>query len=190
MTASRSALLLPGSIGIGHDASAATCASSLQSQGWSTVTMDAMKMLGRGGGSAGEAVFRVMLGIPGMLDAVHFSALRTGNGLARTADALAKRKLVPLLQDYLDRNPADLLLSMFATGAAAASAVAARYPAMRHIVLCTDVAPHRLWVHRNVDMYLVTAEVAEPAVLRFQPGARVQVIPPPVGSAATPPVNG
>jgi processive 1,2-diacylglycerol beta-glucosyltransferase len=183
MTAARSALVLSGSIGMGHDAIAAACMSSLESQGWSTVTMDAMKMLGRGGGSAGQAVYRTMLSVPGLLDAVHFSALRTGNGLARTADALARRRLVPALLDYLDRNTPDLLLSVFATGAAAASEVAARYPAMRHIVLCTDVTPHRLWVHRNVDMYLVLAEVSEPAVLRFQPDARVQVIPPPVRPA-------
>jgi processive 1,2-diacylglycerol beta-glucosyltransferase len=180
MTAARSALVLSGSIGMGHDAIAAACRSSLESQGWSTFTMDAMKMLGRSGGSAGQAVYRAMLGVPGLFDAVHFSALRTGNGLARTADALARRRLVPALTDYLDRNTPDLLLSVFATGAAAASEVAARYPAMRHIVLCTDVTPHRLWVHRNVDMYLVIAEVSEPAVLRFQPDARVQVIPPPV----------
>jgi processive 1,2-diacylglycerol beta-glucosyltransferase len=183
MSAARSALVLSGSIGMGHDAIAAACRSSLESQGWSTVTMDAMKMLGRGGGSAGQAVYRAMIGVPGLFDAVHFSALRAGNGLARTADALARRRLVPALLDYLDRNTPDLLLSVFATGAAAASEVAARYPAMRHIVLCTDVTPHRLWVHRNVDMYLVIAEVSEPAVLRFQPDARVQVIPPPVRPA-------
>jgi processive 1,2-diacylglycerol beta-glucosyltransferase len=169
---SRSALLLSGSIGMGHDALAATCTSALRSQGWSTVTMDAMKMLGRGGGSAGEATFRVMLGVPGLLDAVHFSALRTGSGLARAAAVLAERKLVPLLHEYLDRNPADLLISAFATGAGAGSAVANRYPAMRHIVFCTDATPHRLWVHANVDLYLVTSEVAALAVLRFQPDAR------------------
>ncbi len=183
MTGSRSAVLLSGSIGMGHDAIAAACASSLESQGWSTVTLDAMKMLGPGGGSAGQAVFRAMLGTPGLLDAVHFSALRTGNRLACIADALARRKLAPVLRRYLDQHPADLLLSVFATGAAAGSAVAARYPAMRHIVLCSDVTPHRLWVHRDVDMYLVCAEVAELGVLRFQPTARVEVIPIPVRPA-------
>jgi UDP-N-acetylglucosamine:LPS N-acetylglucosamine transferase len=177
MTAAKSALLLSGSIGMGHDALASACASVLQAQDWSTVTMDAMKMLGRRGGSAGEAVLRAMLGVPGLFDAVHYSALRTGNRLARAADALATRKLVPPLRDYLDEHPADLLISVFATGAAAASALAGRYPAMRHIVFCPDVTPHRLWVHRNVDMYLVTAEVAELAVYRFQPDARVQVVP-------------
>ncbi len=89
----------------------------------------------------------------------------------------------PRSASYLDQHPADLLISVFATGAAAASDLADRYPAMRHIVFCTDVTPHRLWVHRNVDMYLVTAEIAELAVLRFQPDARVQVVPPPVRPA-------
>jgi processive 1,2-diacylglycerol beta-glucosyltransferase len=183
MTAHRSALLLSGSIGMGHDALAAACATSLESQGWTTATLDALKMMGRRSGSAGEAVFRTMLGVPGLYDAFHFSALRTGGQLARLADAGARRQLVPTLRNYLDKHPADLLISVFATGAAAASDLADRYPAMRHIVFCTDVTPHRLWVHRNVDMYLVTAEIAELAVLRFQPDAKVQVVPPPVRPA-------
>ena len=118
-----------------------------------------------------------MLGMPGLYDAFHYSSLRTGGRLARLAEAGARRQLVPELRAYLDEHPADLLISVFATGAAAASALADRYPAMRHIVFCTDVTPHRLWVHRHVDMYLVTAEIAELAVLRFQPDARVQVVP-------------
>ena len=183
MTARRTALLLSGSIGMGHDALAAACTASLESQGWTTSTLDAMKMLGRRGAPAGEAVFRAMLGLPGLYDAFHYSNLRTGGRLARLADAGARRQLVPQLRDYLDTHPADLLISVFATGAGAASALADRYPGMRHIVFCTDVTPHRLWVHRNVDMYLVTAEIAELAVLRFQPDARVQVVPPPVRPA-------
>ena len=87
-----------------------------------------MKMLGRRSGSAGEAVFRAMLGVPGLYDAFHYSALRTGGRLARLADAGARRQLVPALGSYLDEHPADLLISVFATGAAAASALADRYP--------------------------------------------------------------
>lgn len=183
MTAGKSALLLSGSIGMGHDALALACSSSLESQGWQTVTMDAMRMLGRGGGSVGEAVFRGMLAIPGLYDAFYFSSLRTGGMLARIAETAATRKLTQPLRDYLDQHPVDLLVSVFATGTAAASAVAGRYPAMRHIVFCTDATPYRLWAQRNVDMYLVTSEVAELAVLRFQPDARVQVVPAPVRPA-------
>jgi processive 1,2-diacylglycerol beta-glucosyltransferase len=183
MSSGRSAVLLSGSIGMGHDALAAACASSLQWQGWTTSTLDAIKMMGSKSGSAGELIFRTMLGVPGLYDAFHFASLRTGGRLARLADAGARRQLVPRLRDYLDEHPTDLLISVFATGAAAASALADRYPAMRHIVFCTDVTPHRLWVHSNVDMYLVTAGIAEMAVLRFQPDAKVQVVPPPVRPA-------
>src|SRR5258708_25854405 len=51
---------------------------------------------------------------------------------------------------------------------------------MRHVVLCTDASPHRLWIQPRVDLYLVRSSAAEPAVHRFQPDARVVVIPPPV----------
>jgi UDP-N-acetylglucosamine:LPS N-acetylglucosamine transferase len=51
---------------------------------------------------------------------------------------------------------------------------------MCHVVFCTDVTPHRLWVHSNVDLYLVTSHAAECAVQRFEPEARVLVVPPPV----------
>jgi processive 1,2-diacylglycerol beta-glucosyltransferase len=180
VTANRSALLLSGSIGMGHDALATACSTSLESGGWTTASLDAMKMLGRQQSSVGEAVFRAMLGVPGLYDAFHYAALRTGGRLARMADSGARRQLVPRLRDHLDARPADLLISVFATGAAAASELAPRYPAMRHIVFCTDVTPHRLWVHRNVDLYLVTAGVAELAVLRFAPDARVEVVPTPV----------
>jgi processive 1,2-diacylglycerol beta-glucosyltransferase len=51
---------------------------------------------------------------------------------------------------------------------------------MKHVVFSTDVTPHRLWVHQNVDLYLVTSEVAERAVRRFQPDAQVLVVQAPV----------
>jgi UDP-N-acetylglucosamine:LPS N-acetylglucosamine transferase len=173
----RRALLLSGSLGMGHDALAQACVTSLEAGGWSTRTLDAMQLLGRGGGSAGEMVFRAMLAVPGLYDAFHFAALRPGGALALAADAAARRRLVPRLREHLDREPADLAISVFATGASAASALAERYPGMSHVVYCTDVTPHRLWVHQNVDLYLVTSAVAEAAVLRFRPDAHVLVIP-------------
>ena len=77
---------------------------------------------------------------------------------------------MPRLRAYLDEHPADLVISVFATGASAVSVLADRYPAMSHVVFCTDVTPHRLWVHPNVDMYLVTSPVAEAAVRGSSPG--------------------
>ena len=174
------ALLLSGSIGMGHDTLAEACTGMLESSGWSTRTLDLMRLMGRGADSAGATVFRAMLAVPGLYDAFHFAALRTGNRLAQVADAGARRQILPRLRDLLDAEPADLVLSVFATGASAVSQLAGRYPDMRHVVFCTDVTPHRLWVHPNVDLYLVTSDVAERAVRRFEPGARVQVVPAPL----------
>jgi processive 1,2-diacylglycerol beta-glucosyltransferase len=179
----RHALLLSGSIGMGHDALAVACAATLEQRGYRTQTLDAMKLLGQRGHSAGEAVFRSMLAVPGLFDAVHFAALRPGGRLAWFLDAAASRQVVPRLRAQLDEHPADLAISVFATGAAAVSRLAASYPSMTHVVFCPDVTPHRLWVQPNVDLYLVTSGVAEAAVRRFAPDARVQVVPEPVRPA-------
>jgi processive 1,2-diacylglycerol beta-glucosyltransferase len=179
----RKALLVSGSIGMGHDQLAEACAASLAAYGWSTRTVDAMQLLGRGGGRAGEAVFRVMLAVPGFYDAFHFGALRPGNRLALLADAAARRRVVPRLREQLEAGQPDLIISVFPTGASAVSRLADAYPAASHVVYCTDVTPHRLWVHPNVDLYLVTSTAAVPAVQRFQPEARVLVIPPAVRPA-------
>ncbi|HYA49638.1 MAG TPA: hypothetical protein VEG33_00550, partial [Streptosporangiaceae bacterium] len=176
----RRALLLSGSLGAGHEVHARTFASSLARRGWSTEVLDAMRLLGPRGGSAGEAVFRTMLAVPGLFDAFHFAALRPGSQLALLTDAAARRQLVPRLRDYLDAHPADLAVSVFATASSAVSVLADRYPGMSHVVLCSDVTPHRLWVHPNVDLYLVTSPAAEAAVRRYDPRARVQVVPSPV----------
>ena len=179
----RRALFLSGSIGMGHDARAQACSALLTSAGWSTEILDSMRLLGQRGGDAGTAVFRAMLAVPGVYDAFHFAALRTGNRLTDLADAAARRQILPRLRAHLDAAPADLAVSVYATGASAISILADRYPAMRHVVFCTDVTPHRLWVHPNVDLYLVTSQVAERAVRRFEPRATVLVIPPPVRPA-------
>jgi UDP-N-acetylglucosamine:LPS N-acetylglucosamine transferase len=181
--ASRRAMLLSGSIGMGHDTLAQACESWLISEGWSTRTLDLMRLLGRGGGSAGGTLFRAMLGIPGMFDAFHFAVLRTGSRLANLANAAASHQIVPRLRTQLDAFQPELVMSVFATGASAASELASRYRSMRHVVFCTDVTPHRLWVHPNVDLYLVTSAVAEQAVRRFEPEARVFVVPPPLRPA-------
>jgi processive 1,2-diacylglycerol beta-glucosyltransferase len=176
----RRALLLSGSLGAGHDVHARACADALVARGWSAEILDAMRLLGPQAGSAGEAVFRTMLAIPGLYDAFHFAALRPGGRLALLADAAARRQLVPRLRAYLDSHPAELAISVFATASSAVSAIAEEYPAMSHVVLCSDVTPHRLWVHPNVDLYLVTSLAAEAAVRRYAPQAQVQVIAPPV----------
>jgi UDP-N-acetylglucosamine:LPS N-acetylglucosamine transferase len=182
-TAARTALLLSGSVGKGHDVVVEACAASLKSLAWSTDTVDAIQMLGRYQSRMAEAVFRGMMATPGLYDALHFAAFRTGSRLAARIDNRSRRRIVPRLRERLDANPADLVISAFSTGASAISCLADRYPAMNHVVICADAVPHRLWVQPDVDLYLVTSTVAEAAVRRFQPRARVRVIPGPVREA-------
>lgn len=185
------ALLLSGSLGQGHDVMALACADSLSQRGWTTGTRDAMRLLGRTAGAAGEGVFRRMLAVPGVYDAFHFSALRPGNQLALLADSAARRRLAPRLRRLLDEEPADLVVSVFATAASAVNQVrAGRGPAPVHMVFCTDVTPHRLWVHEETDMFLVTSEVAACGVRRYRPDAEIAVVPPPLRAGFyTPPTR-
>ncbi len=163
--------------------SAAACATTLEALGWSTHTLDARWMAEQRVRTAIDSTARTMLAVPGLYDAYHYAALRTGNRIALQADIAGRSSLVSRLRDHLDRHPAELTVSFSATGASAVSAVAARYPSMRHVVFCSDASPHRLWIHPRVDLYLVPSVAAEPLVQRFQPDARVWVIHPPVRAA-------
>ncbi len=176
----RRVLLVPGSSSASRQAEATACATTLEALGWSASILDATWLGSHGWGPGAEVAFRRVLTVPGLHDALHYAALRSGNQLAQYADAITRLRLVPRLRDYLDRHPVELVISISPAGASAVSTVAPRYPFMRHVVLCTDASPHRLWIHERVDLYLVRSSAAEPAVHRFQPEARVVVIPPPV----------
>jgi UDP-N-acetylglucosamine:LPS N-acetylglucosamine transferase len=174
------ALLLTGSLGMGHHVMAQACAASLEARQMRVRTLDSLRMLGGPGGQLGEAVFRGMLGVPGLYDAFHFNQLRTGGQLARAIDSVSSRFLVPRMRDELTTEPVSLVVSIFATGAAATSRIKPDFPGLVTVVFCTDVCPHRLWVHQNTDLYLVTSQTAVRYVRRFHPSAEVAVVPAPV----------
>ncbi|MFI6846457.1 hypothetical protein OG535_36245 [Kitasatospora sp. NBC_00085] len=176
------ALLVSGSLGQGHDVMAQACADSLHDRGWTTSTVDAMALLGQRSGAAGELVFRRLLGLPGVYDAFHFSALRPGARIALLADAAARTRLVPALRKLVAEQRPELVVSVFATATSAVNRLGRDHgaPVFRHLVLCTDVTPHRLWVQAGTDLFLVTSEVAACAVRRYHPDAAVAVLPAPL----------
>jgi processive 1,2-diacylglycerol beta-glucosyltransferase len=175
------AVLLAGSIGLGHEMMARSCTSVLEQSGWSTRSLDSMALLGPVGRGTGDRVFHGLVArAPALYDGLHFAHLRTGSRLARLMDRAAVAKLVPALRAELQRNPAELVLSVFATGASAAAKLKAEEPGRRTVVLCTDVAVHRLWVCEGTDLFLVTSAAAEASVRRYLPRATVAVMPPPV----------
>jgi processive 1,2-diacylglycerol beta-glucosyltransferase len=177
------AVLLAGSLGLGHEMLARSCADVLERSGWRTRSLDSMSLLGAKSGEASERLFGRLVAIPGLYDGLHFAHLRTGSRLADLMDRAASARLVPSLRAELERQPADLVLSVFATGASAAAKLKAAAPARRTVVLCTDVAVHRIRVSEGTDLFLVTSPAAAASVRRYLPRAAVSLVPPPVRPA-------
>jgi UDP-N-acetylglucosamine:LPS N-acetylglucosamine transferase len=176
-TVSVRALLLSGPFGLGHEMPSRSFGGLLGRSGWQVRRLDSMALLGTG---AGQRVFDRLLTLPGAYDGLHFSQLRTGGRVARAMDSAAARRTVPALRADLAREPADLVLSVFATGARAAAGLKREAPDRRTVVYCPDVAAHRLWVHPGTDLFLVSSPAAEASVRRFRPRAEVAIVPPPV----------
>src|SRR5258708_17061334 len=177
------AVLLAGSLGLGHEMMARSCTDVLERSGWRTRSLNSMSVLGPRSGVVGERLFGRLVAVPGLYDGLHFAHLRTGSRLADLMDRAASARLVPSLRAELQRNPADLVLSVFATGASAAAKLKAEAPARRTVVLCTDVSVHRLWVSEGTDLFLVTSPAAAASVRRYLPRATRSVVPPPVRPA-------
>ncbi|HEX3841928.1 MAG TPA: glycosyltransferase [Acidimicrobiales bacterium] len=177
------ALVLTGSLGMGHHVVTEVVADSLEQMGWSTGVFDCMSMLGRLSGKTGDWVFRHIMDTPTLYDGVHFSHFRTASRLAALVDWGATKRLVPALADHLVREPVDLLVSTFATGASTIAKLGsegnmARPPA--RVALCTDVCMHSLWVREGMNLFLVTSEAAAASVRRYLPRAPIAIVPAPV----------
>jgi processive 1,2-diacylglycerol beta-glucosyltransferase len=179
----KDAVLLGGPLGLGHEMMARSCAEVLERSGWRTRHLDSMSLLGPWHGGVGAALFHRLVAVPGLYDGLHFAHLRTGSRLADLMDRAATARMVPALRAELDREPADLVISVFATGASAAAKLKAEAPGLRTVVLCTDVAVHRMWVAEGTDLFLVTSPAAAASVRRYLPRAAVAIVPPSVRSA-------
>lgn len=174
------AVIVSGSLGLGHDMIAAACTDVLGRCGWEARTLSSMTLLGPVAGDLGERVFRRLIGVPGLYDGLHFAGLRSGTRIAGAMDRAAKRRLVPALRAELERDPAELLMAVFAAGASAVAELGHRAPECHTVVFCNDVTLHRLWVWEGIDLFCVTSLAAAASVRRFLPRAEVAVVPPPI----------
>ena len=181
------AVILSGSLGLGHDVVSEVLSASLAGLGWETRTLDCMALLGPRAGRAGALVFRQLMARPGIFDGLHFAHLRTGSRLATAMDRAATPRLVSALRGALRDEPADMIISVFAAGVPAAAELAGCLPRPRTVVLCPDALPHATWVREGIDLFLVTHAAGAASVRRYAPRARVAVVPPPVRPAFTHP---
>ena len=64
----KDAVLLAGSLGLGHEMMARSCAGLLELSGWRTLRLDSMSLLGRRSGRASERLFGRLVSLPGLYD--------------------------------------------------------------------------------------------------------------------------
>jgi UDP-N-acetylglucosamine:LPS N-acetylglucosamine transferase len=172
----RIGLILSGSLGKGHDTVAEASAAALAPLGVSSRIVDSMALLGGPGSRLGDWVFRTILGSPPVYDAFHFNQLRPGRWLARAMDGAALNVMWPRFLAEAERQPPELILSVFATGAAAGARYKRSHPTVTTAVFITDSFAHAMWVHPETDLFLVTSSVCATAVRRYRPRARVAVV--------------
>ena len=91
-------------------------------------------------------------------------------------DRTALRAMYPHFLREAQRRPPELIISVFATGAAAAARYRETHDHVASVVFITDSYAHRLWVHEATDLFLVTSELCAHAVRSFRPRARVAVV--------------
>jgi len=178
----RRALFLSGSHGKGHDTLAEACADAVAPYGVESRILDCGPLMGRGPGVIADRVFRALLSSTPVYDAFHFSQLRGEGFFGRFADRASERAMYPHLRDEVGRFRPDLIVSVFATGTAAAEHLKAEHPDLVTVVFMTDSFAHRVWVHEGTDLFLVTSELAAASVRRYWPQARIDVVNAPVRS--------
>jgi processive 1,2-diacylglycerol beta-glucosyltransferase len=175
----RRALILSGHFGAGHDVVAEACAEAIAAHGVKSKILDAMILLGKQRSKIGDAVFNTLFASSTVYDGFHFSHMRTGSRVARGLDSLARRNILPRLRSEGEKFEPDLIVSVFATGGAAAAQLKSEFPHWTTVVFCTDTWLHRLWLHEKTDLYLVTSRTAEASVRAYYPRAQVRVVPAP-----------
>lgn len=174
------ALILTGSAGSGHHSVADSYHNALSSIGVDARIEDSLRMLGRKEYIAGQLMYRFTLRYQGIFDAYHFSQMRAGGRLGFAADRASARKAGRAMKPLMDWLGNGVIVSVFATGSAAAGLLRVENSDIRTVASVTDATATALWVHEGTDLYLVGSELTASTVRAYDPGARIAVIPPAV----------
>jgi processive 1,2-diacylglycerol beta-glucosyltransferase len=175
----RRALFLSGSLGRGHDALAEGCAAVLDGAGVESRIVDCLGLMGQRSGRAGTWMFRRLVA-SALYDAFHFGQLERGGWFGGWAERSATRRIYPRLLDELDDFTPDVAIVVFATGVAPACRLKRDRRCQLVVVFLPDSVAHRLWIHEDVDLFLVTSPLGAASVRRYRPEAAIRVVDAPV----------
>src|SRR5579875_572403 len=176
----RTVLILSGSIGQGHAAVAEACADAFDRAGQVPVVRDCMELLGPVRRAVASGLFRGLLGIPPLYDALHFSGLRAGAPVVVRSAGRATGHLVRALRPELADPSLVTVVAVFALGAGVVGWAAQRRPDLNAVVVVSDATAHRDWVKPGVRRYEVLSQLAAGAVRQYDPAAEVRIVDPPV----------
>ena len=179
MSQSKRLLFLSGSLGGGHDALAEACAGVLMGAGVDSRIVDCLALMGNRSGRTGSWMFARLVGSP-FYDAFHFGQLHGDGRLGAWADRAAAARIYPRLVAEVDAFEPDVVMPVFATGVGAACRMKREGRCQQVVVFLPDSVAHRLWVHEDVDLYLVTSALGAASVRRYQPESVVRVVDAPV----------
>ena len=172
-------LFLSGALGRGHDTLATACASDLDEAGVASRTVDCLDLMGGRSGRAGSWAFRRLVASP-VYDSFHFGLLHGDGRLGAWADRSAAGRIHSRLRQEIDEFDPDVLVPVFATGVTAACEVKRAGRDRSVVVFLSDAVAHRLWVHEDVDTFLVTSALAAASIRRYRPEADVRIVDAPV----------
>src|SRR5579875_120794 len=176
----RTVLILSGSIGQGHAAVAEACADAFDRAGQVPVVRDCMELLGPVRRAVASGLFRGLLGIPPLYDALHFSGLRAGAPVVVRSAGRATGHLVRALRPELADPSLVTVVAVFALGAGVVGWAAQRRPDLNAVVVVSDATAHRVWVQPGVRRYVVFSQLAAGSVRQYDPAAEVRIVDPPV----------
>lgn len=164
-------LIAHATVGGGHTTAAQALAEACVRRGLEPVLCDYDDLIPAWQRGPVQALYRWSLGHAPSWWRTYYR--HTNRPAATAATRLLARTGVAAATAVLDRVQPAAILSTF-SGAAALFG-AARGPAMPHVVVATDLAPHRHWLRAGVDRYCVPA-AASAAALYALGARREQVI--------------
>lgn len=153
-------LILSASMGAGHDAVARELARRLGEQGHEAAVADLLALLPPGTGPALRGGYRFSVRhAPWAYEAVYRTFFGSGDG-PRPATTPLARLAEPGVLKAAERLRADVIVSTFHISAQVAGGLRARGALPPSVVMITDFAVHRQWLHTGNDLYLCPTPAA------------------------------